>query len=504
MLNYALLVLAFLFLVALCFVPGLVELRWPKDQGPVDIDLDRDIDERYFSRAFKAYLKSGLSSVSAKAIPLSNVENSWLRGVQAKKMRTFIHRGAEDILVIDGDVNLPTGTEWPQAALVQGNLTTSRNCLLLQEVSVEGDCLVGESNHLQCLSAKNISLGENTIIDGWIDAEEKLITGVGCEVHGRATAGKQIRIMGIGNFKSLAAPVIEVISSLADMPSDQDLEEEIEEIESEAPLPLEPVAEASEAIAARPEELEEEIVVPPLEATPEAEARPTDEKLEREVEAMDLTEWPAEYDSVISGSFHLKSIEEIGDELRGREGKYIPYRFILWRANMLGLVNTPLTALKSEQKPEYMRSSAVWLQAPTTIRVKGGLSVPEGETVPYDLIIEGDLDSDTGVFFDGGLHVRGTATLGEVNQIQRSLVADGNVILGEYTTVGHCVNAGGSVFVKTGTRIGVTDTGGLAARETVYLEPGVNVHGKIYGEHGVEVRQADDEIAGIKSTSKGT
>ncbi len=106
-----------------------------------------------------------------------------------------------------------------------------------------------------------------------------------------------------------------------------------------------------------------------------------------------------------------------------------------------------------------------------TIRVHGNARIPRGEVVPYNMIVEGDLTSEPDVTFLGGLHVEGTAKIGERNFLGKSLVCRRELILLEDVIVRSCVDCDGPIFIKEGVRVGMGgDGGGIASASVIYLE----------------------------------
>jgi len=106
-----------------------------------------------------------------------------------------------------------------------------------------------------------------------------------------------------------------------------------------------------------------------------------------------------------------------------------------------------------------------------TIRVRGDLRIPKGEVVPYNMIVEGNLISQEDVIFQGGLHVKGRVVIGARNRLEKSLVCQKDLLISEDVTVYNCIDCEGSVFIKSGARVGAgIEGGGIASARTVYLE----------------------------------
>jgi hypothetical protein len=205
-------------------------------------------------------------------------------------------------------------------------------------------------------------------------------------------------------------------------------------------------------------------------------------------------EWTHEMDEHLRKQFQKASLDELKRDLDRRFGLSIPEMMILRRAEALGLVGRELKSLEDEQKPEYLKSNIVWMQGAETARVKGDVSIPENDTVPFNIIVEGSLISQSGVVFQGGLHVKGNAVLGDRNSVMKSLICEEMVVLGRNTVVENLVDSEGPVFVRRGVIVGTGEKGGIASGDTVYVELGFSGKTKIYASRGVKVVKNIHEI----------
>lgn len=209
MIGYFILVGFFLTLVLLCFVPGLIEYRRPKDEGPLFIDFDRDLDERYFSRSFREMLWHALQDADQVELPSSSLAGL-NKDTSVTRAEVTINRGREIVFTVTGDLRLPAQTELIETTVVTGNLETGNDCRFKKEVLVEGDAIIGENCRLLCLTGKNITLGENSIVEGWLDAEENLYVKAGCKVGSRASAEKKV-VADLGaQLSRISAPELQV------------------------------------------------------------------------------------------------------------------------------------------------------------------------------------------------------------------------------------------------------------------------------------------------------
>lgn len=122
-----------------------------------------------------------------------------------------------------------------------------------------------------------------------------------------------------------------------------------------------------------------------------------------------------------------------------------------------------------------------------TIRVRGNVRIAKGEVIPFNMIIEGNLVSQEDVTFKGGLHVKGRATIGANNRLEKSIVCQKDLLLCQNVIVNNCIDCEGLVFIKNGVRVGVgIDGGGITSKRSIYLE---NAEGplRIQSEEGIRL-----------------
>lgn len=410
-------------MVLLVFVPGFIELTRPKDPGPIDIDLDRDMDERYFSRSYKNYLKSSLLKTSIHQLEADG-GSALVSGDSFEDVVLSMNRGPEVVKVSSGDVHLSNGTDFDQPIVVRGDLTIDDECSLMGELKVDKDLITGFDNRFIAAHADNIFLGSDNTISGWIDADKLLSIEDDCEIEGRATAGERIVINGNGRFKALAAPMISIGVD-----------------ESEPANQLE----------------------------------------------LGEMEWSPDLDRMIIENFDDMPLSNIAKIVEQSSGKVIAYSNVLLRAIDLGLTKEPLITLDKKQRPAYFETNKIWLQCGETFRIRGDASIPADERLAGNLIFEGDLKTSTGVYFEGSVHVGGSASLGAGTVVQGSLICGGDLMIGNNCYVAECVYSKSDIKIKAGTSIGKDSLGGVAGENKVFIERFSTIQGKVYGEDGIEI-----------------
>ena len=410
-------------MVLLVFVPGFIELTRPKDPGPIDIDLDRDMDERYFSRSYKNYLKSSMLKTSIHQLEADG-GSALVSGDSFEDVVLSMNRGPEVVKVSSGDVHLSNGTDFDQPIVVRGDLTIDDECSLMGELKVDKDLRTGFDNRFIAAHADNIFLGSDNTISGWIDADKLLSIEDDCEIEGRATAGERIVINGNGRFKALAAPMISIGVD-----------------ESEPANQLE----------------------------------------------LGEMEWSPDLDRMIIENFDDMPLSNIAKIVEQSSGKVIAYSNVLLRAIDLGLTKEPLITLDKKQRPAYFETNRIWLQCGETFRIRGDASIPADERLAGNLIFEGDLKTSTGVYFEGSVHVGGSASLGAGTVVQGSLICGGDLMIGNNCYVAECVYSKSDIKIKAGTSIGKDSLGGVAGENKVFIERFSTIQGKVYGEDGIEI-----------------
>ncbi len=436
MINYLLLVLLSMGLVFLCFLPALVEYLRPKDDEPLAINLSMELDERYFAHSFRDILEPAFSGVGKDFVLKDEQKPGWLQKFPVLKTYLMMHRGKEEIWLAEGDIKIPAGSKFDRILIIDGNLSTGEDCSFEKELFVKGDGFIGQNNVLCCVSAMGkLKLGENVLVKGWIDADEDVYVSEGCEVKSRAASGKTIWVEKRSRLLRLAG---------------------------------------------------DEFVV--------GEDKMNENKLEEKVMGLPTIRWTEGMDTVIKENFKSKNFSEIKELFKEGFNEDIPEMLIFRRARILNLIE-PLVKMNEKQKPGFLKDNKVWMQGGESVLVKGNVTISEGETVPYNIIVKGELTSQADVVFRGGLHATGKIFIGDRNSITGSVVGEEGVVLGMDTVIENCVDAEKNIFIRKGVIIGTEKRGGgLAAGGKIYLEEGVSGRYKVYAEGGIQTVESIDEI----------
>ncbi|HDP70066.1 MAG TPA: hypothetical protein ENN38_04565 [Actinobacteria bacterium] len=436
MINYLFLVLLFMGLVFLCFLPALIEYLRPKDDKPLAINLSMELDERYFAHSFRGILEPAFSGVEKDLVLKDEQKPGWLQKFPVLKTHLMMHRDKEEIWLAEGDIKVPAGSKFDRILIVNGNFSTEENCSFEKELFVKGDSFIGQNNVLQCISATGkLKLEENVLVRGWIDADEDVYISKGCKIKSRAASGKIIWIAKESQLSRLAGEEFVV---------------------------------GGDGMVKTKSKVKE-IVLP-------------------------IIRWTKEMDAIIKENFKSKNLFEIKELFKEKFNEDIPEMLFFRRARVLNFIE-PLVKMNEKQKPGFLKDNKVWMQGGESVLVKGNVTISEGENVPYNIIIKGKLTSQADVVFQGGLHATKDVFLGDRNHVVGSVVSDDKVVLGMDTVIENCVDAEKDIFIRKGVTIGSEKRGGgLAAGGKIYLQEGVSGRYKVYAENGIQPVESIDEI----------
>lgn len=467
MTGYLFLLAIFAVLLFLIFVPALIELRRPRDAGPLKIDLDAPLNDRYFSLSLEHLVwgepvgdgpaeKTGDDSEHAPVVWSKAVgaqAPKWLTQAKGEVGEVVMNRGTETVWRVAADVRIPDGSRVPNILVAKGSLTAGEGCDFSQDVFVGGDCNIGPRSRLRALGVKgDLSIAQQCEIAEWIDAQGDLTLSDHCTVGTRVTAGKNLIVGTACKLKTMAAPDFSV--SVSADPAKQ--------ATSETTASCEGASDKDSAVA-----VDGGSPIP-------------------EEQGADRLDHIAELDEIIRTEFHQRPIEDIVDIATRCLGGDISAPLIMRRARTLGLIEKPLERISDQQKPAYLRSKIVWRQGHETFRVTGDVRIPTGTRVMYNMIIDGSLVVEDDVMFEGGVHVRGDCQVGKRCIVAASIVAIGRVEVSEDAKIDGVIDADGDVFLHRGVRIGYGKFGGgVGSGSLVILEQGVFGCHKIIGVEGI-------------------
>lgn len=172
------LILAFFGLLLLPFLPGLLELKFPKDARPVRIDMEYIREARYFGLQFREQVHQKLARETEERGPLAQT------GLQPI-VTIGPERTAGGLLMALDHIELGRGAQINEA-------------YSYGEVNVEDDAVV-ES----LASDGPMRLGNNVTVKRWVDAEGDLIVGNGCDLGVSASSNRTLVVGDRTEFRRL-------------------------------------------------------------------------------------------------------------------------------------------------------------------------------------------------------------------------------------------------------------------------------------------------------------
>ena len=174
---FAIFFVAFLFLLVLPFVPGIMELRHPQDSGALSINMDYSRDPRYFGNSFKGILKKALKTESL---------NQGTGQITLSKKET---------VEIVPTTKIPAGDNVDHLMVVTGNFISLDNVTLNKEIYVHGKASLGKRNTLRALAAEGkVSLASKTRVIRWVDAEGEFMADRSCDLGWSISSGNRLKI----------------------------------------------------------------------------------------------------------------------------------------------------------------------------------------------------------------------------------------------------------------------------------------------------------------------
>jgi hypothetical protein len=167
-LEAGLLLLAFLVLLALPLVPGLLELLRPRDDKPTELDLLATVDPRDASARFRQVLRgaeSGGGSGAGALVPQRVPE-----------------------------LRLAAGASAPRLLRVLGEAEVGERARL-RDVYVHGNARLAAAVRVRVLAADgDLALGPECVVEDWIDTEATAWVGPRCDLGRSASAGKELHV----------------------------------------------------------------------------------------------------------------------------------------------------------------------------------------------------------------------------------------------------------------------------------------------------------------------
>jgi predicted acyltransferase (DUF342 family) len=178
----------FLALLALPLLPGIRELVRPRDDRPLEIDLDATVDPRQSGRSFR----EGVAALRARggdAIPFGGPVDPARPGGGAYE----VHR---DLLV-------PADGRGPALAIVLDKAEIGARARL-EELYVQGDAHLGAGVWVRTLATDGtLVLGSDCVVEQWLDVDGAADVGARARLGHQASAAGRLRLGPGCSFRRL-------------------------------------------------------------------------------------------------------------------------------------------------------------------------------------------------------------------------------------------------------------------------------------------------------------
>jgi cytoskeletal protein CcmA (bactofilin family) len=176
----------FLILLLMPFIPGIIELRRPRDADPLYIDMEYTKDPRYFGKSFKSVIKKYVQSD-----PL----HPGLKNISLSQK--------EEILISPSRIVL-AGENVNHILCISGDLISEEKAHFQKESYATGNIIIGQMNVVKALASDGrIKLDRHTTVLRWVDAEHAVAVSEGSNLGISLSCGGEIRIAQGCRFQRL-------------------------------------------------------------------------------------------------------------------------------------------------------------------------------------------------------------------------------------------------------------------------------------------------------------
>jgi hypothetical protein len=193
--------LAWVALFILPFAPGILELLYPKDKMPLNINWNFVKDPFYFFKSFRALMQ-------AKAYYF--VKDSGTVEIQLSRPESVdVYRKMEG----------PEEGRYGNITYVKEAMTCGKNSFFSKEVYCLGNIDAGPGSSFRALGCDGeLKLGAGSTVSRWAAAEGRLLAGAGSSLGVSAASSKSLTLADGCVFRSLFAPEIATEASAAFLP----------------------------------------------------------------------------------------------------------------------------------------------------------------------------------------------------------------------------------------------------------------------------------------------
>ncbi len=187
------LLVAFAGLLVLPFVPGLVEIRRPRDRYPLLVDLAYAKDPRYLGRRLRELLRGGLESEAGDLAGTHDIQMS-----------------KPDRVEVTGPLALAPDSVCETVMYVQGDLDAGAASRLRDDAYVLGSAVLRANCDVRTLACDGeIRLGAGTRVRRWLDGDHDIWAAERCDLGAYcATAGALHLADGVRFTRLFGEPIL--------------------------------------------------------------------------------------------------------------------------------------------------------------------------------------------------------------------------------------------------------------------------------------------------------
>lgn len=182
---------AFALLILLPFVPGLIEVAWPRDRYPLPIDLDYHKDPRYLGRSARALMDAALADHEGDVGRLS------------------VKLSREEQVDVADRIEIPAGARVETLLVARGVLEIGEDAACERDAFARAGARVGARAALRALACDGPAvLGDGVRITRWLDVEGDVAVGAGAVLGAHAAASGAMTLADGVAFSRLYAETV--------------------------------------------------------------------------------------------------------------------------------------------------------------------------------------------------------------------------------------------------------------------------------------------------------
>ncbi len=182
-----LLLSVFILLILIPFLPGLIEIRVPKDRYPLPVKNTKYAkDPRYLGKSARRILTQALE------------------GNTLEEGRYTMLMSKEETVDVTKDKVVPGNERVQNVQYIRGDLRADAGVRFSKEVFVCGEARIGPRSWLRSMACDGpLTLGEETRVARWLDAEGEITVGTGCDLGVSVASARGISLGDRVRFKRL-------------------------------------------------------------------------------------------------------------------------------------------------------------------------------------------------------------------------------------------------------------------------------------------------------------